>query len=147
MAGKEGKTFDIINPSTEDVICQVSEATEADIDIAVAAARKAFDGEWSTTPPSQRSFLINKLADILERESKLLVALEALNAGKSITMAAVDVSLVIRTFRYYAGWADKITGKTIDVSKESLHFTLQEPVSNMPYTSHHAASAKILTCV
>ena len=142
MAGKEGKTFDIINPSTEDVICQVSEATEADIDIAVAAARKAFDGEWSTTPPSQRSFLINKLADILERESKLLVALEALNAGKSITMAAVDVSLVIRTFRYYAGWADKITGKTIDVSKESLHFTLQEPVSNYAPLPHSLSLAQ-----
>ncbi|KAL2209439.1 aldehyde dehydrogenase [Sarocladium strictum] len=128
VAGQEGKTFDVVNPSTEEVICSVSEATEKDVDIAVAAARRAFEGEWGAQPPSQRSYLLNMLADILERETKLLVALEALNAGKSVTMAGVDLSLVIRCFRYYAGWADKITGQTIDVNKDSLHFTLQEPI-------------------
>ncbi|KAK0389166.1 hypothetical protein NLU13_2741 [Sarocladium strictum] len=128
VASKEGKTFDVINPSTEEVICQVSEATEKDVDVAVAAARAAFEGEWSHTSPAQRSHLIGKLADILERETKLLVALEALNAGKSVMMAGGDVALTVRTFRYYAGWADKITGQTIDVNKESLHFTLQEPI-------------------
>lgn len=134
----------MINPSTEEVICQVAEATEADVDIAVKAARQAFEGQWSETAPIERARLINKLADILERETKLLVALEALNAGKSITMAGVDVSLVIRTFRYYAGWADKITGQTIDVNKESLHFTLQEPVSTPCFKAQTLVT--MLTC-
>lgn len=124
------KTFEVINPSTEEVICSVFEATEKDVDIAVTAARKAFDGEWKTTTPQQRGILMGKLADILERNLQLLIAVESLNNGKSITMAEGDLGLAIATLRYYAGWADKITGKTIDINSDSFNYTRQEPVCN-----------------
>lgn len=73
---------------------------------------------------------MGKLADIIERNQQLLIAVESLNNGKSITMAGGDLGLVIGTLRYYAGWADKITGKTIDINHESFHYTRQEPVGH-----------------
>lgn len=122
------KTFEVINPSTEEVITSVSEATEKDVDIAVSAARKAFNGEWRKTSPYDRSRYLNNLANIVEKNADLLAAVESLDNGKSITMAKGDVGAVIGCLRYYAGWADKITGKTIDVNHESFHYTRSEPV-------------------
>lgn len=122
------KTFEVINPSTEEVITSVSEATEKDVDIAVSAARKAFNGEWRKTTPFDRSRLLNKLADLVEKNVDLLAAVESLDNGKSINMAKGDLGAVIGCIRYYAGWADKITGKTIDVNSDSFHYTRSEPV-------------------
>ncbi|KAH7347886.1 aldehyde dehydrogenase [Plectosphaerella cucumerina] len=128
VEGVDKKTFEVINPSTEEVITSVHEATEKDVDIAVAAARKAFNGEWRTTTPFDRSRLLNKLADLAEKNAELLAAVESLDNGKSISMATGDVSAVIGCLRYYAGWADKITGKTIDVNSDSFHYTRSEPI-------------------
>ncbi|KAI0484419.1 aldehyde dehydrogenase [Xylariaceae sp. FL0804] len=128
IEGVDKKTFEVINPATEEVICSVCEATEKDIDIAVAAARKAFEGSWRLTTPQQRGLYMNKLANLLEEKSELLSAVESLDNGKSINMARGDVGNVIGVIRYYAGWADKIRGQTIDVNPESFHYTKQEPL-------------------
>ncbi|KAI1476515.1 hypothetical protein K445DRAFT_321526 [Daldinia sp. EC12] len=128
VEGVDKKTFEVINPSTEEVICSVHEATEKDVDIAVAAARKAFNGSWRKTTPQQRSIYLIKLAEILEKNAELLAAVESLDNGKSISMARGDVNAVIGCIRYYGGWADKIEGKTIDINHESFHYTRQEPI-------------------
>ena len=131
VEGVEKKTFEVINPATEEVICSVSEATEKDVDLAVAAARKAFRGSWKATTPAQRGVLMNKLADLCEKNIDLLAAVESLDNGKSITMAKGDVGAVAGCIRYYAGWADKVEGKTIDVAPDMFHYTRPEPVSRI----------------
>jgi aldehyde dehydrogenase (NAD+) len=128
VEGADKKTFEVINPSTEEVIVSISEATEKDVDIAVAAARKAFTGGWRTTTPADRAKLLNKLADLTEKNLDNLAAVESLDNGKSINMARLDVSNVVACLRYYAGWADKITGKTIDVNPAMFHYTRNEPI-------------------
>ncbi|KAF4123656.1 aldehyde dehydrogenase (NAD+) [Geosmithia morbida] len=128
VEGVDKKKFEVINPATEEVITSVCEGTEKDIDIAVKAARKAFEGEWSQVPPHGRAVLMLKLADLVEKNADLLAAVESLDNGKSITMARGDVSAVIKCIRYYAGWADKIQGKTIDVAPDMFHYTRYEPI-------------------
>jgi aldehyde dehydrogenase (NAD+) len=122
------KTFDVINPTTEEVITSVSEASEKDVDLAVSAARKAFNTTWKQTTPQQRSQYLGKLADLAEKNLDLLAAVESLDNGKSITMARGDVGAVVGCLRYYAGWADKIHGKTIDIAPDMLHYTRPEPI-------------------
>lgn len=75
---------------------------------------------------------MNKLADIVEKNTDLLAAVESLDNGKSITMARGDVGAVVACIRYYAGWADKITGKTADVAPDMFHYIKKEPVRPMP---------------
>jgi aldehyde dehydrogenase (NAD+) len=128
VEGVDKKTFEVINPSTEEVIVSVSEATEKDVDLAVAAARKAFNTTWRETTPGTRSQLLIKLADLVEKNIDLLASVESLDNGKSITMARGDVGAVVGCLRYYGGWADKITGKTIDVAPDMFHYTRPEPI-------------------
>ncbi|KAF6842694.1 aldehyde dehydrogenase [Colletotrichum musicola] len=128
VEGVDKQTFEVINPSTEEVICSVHEATEKDVDIAVAAARKAFEGVWREVTPNQRSIYLLKLAEIAEKNSELLAAVESLDNGKSISMAKGDVASVVGCLRYYGGWADKIEGKTIDVAPDMFHYTRSEPI-------------------
>ncbi|KAJ4150335.1 hypothetical protein LMH87_011087 [Akanthomyces muscarius] len=128
VEGVDKQKFEVINPSTEEVITSVCEATEKDVDIAVAAARKAFNTTWKETTPHDRSRLLNKLADIVEKNTDLLAAVESLDNGKSITMAKGDVGAVVGCIRYYAGWSDKITGKTADVSPDMFHYIKKEPL-------------------
>src|SRR5262245_36822777 len=103
-----GKTFPTINPATGEVICQVAEGDKADIDLAVKAARKAFEGgPWSRTNASDRGRLLHKLADLIEKHKEELAALESLDNGKPLRDAlAADLPLTIKCYRYYAGWAD-----------------------------------------
>lgn len=122
------KTFEVINPSTEEVLCSVSEATEKDVDIAVASARKTFEGVWRTTSPDQRGKYLLKLADLTEQNLELLAAVESLDNGKSIMMAKGDVAAVAGCLRYYGGWADKIHGKTIDTNSDTFTYTRPEPL-------------------
>lgn len=126
----DGKTFDVINPSTEEVICSVQEATEKDVDIAVAAARKAFNGPWRKETPENRGKLLNKLADLFEKNADLIAAVEALDNGKAFSMAKnVDVPAAAGCLRYYGGWADKIEGKVVDTAPDSFNYIRKEPVS------------------
>ncbi|KAL1850163.1 aldehyde dehydrogenase (NAD(P)(+)) ald5 [Diaporthe australafricana] len=128
VEGADKQKFEVINPSTEEVICSVHEATEKDVDIAVAAARKAFEGTWRDTTPQQRGIYLLKLADLLEKNADLLAAVESLDNGKSISMAKGDVAAVVGCIRYYGGWADKIEGKTLDISPDMFHYTRPEPI-------------------
>ncbi len=125
-----GKTFDTIHPATEEVIAQVAEGDKADIDLAVKAARKQFDGgEWSKMDARDRGRLMYKLADLLEEEAEELAALETLDNGKPIRDSrAADIPLVIDCIRYYAGWADKIHGSTIPIRGNFFCYTKREPV-------------------
>jgi aldehyde dehydrogenase (NAD+) len=128
VKGAEGKTFETINPATEQPIVAVHEATEKDVDIAVAAARKAFEGSWKEVTPSNRGRFLTKLADLMERDIETLAAIEALDNGKAFTIAKMDVANAAGCIRYYAGWADKIHGQTIDINPETLTYTRHEPI-------------------
>jgi len=125
----DGGTFETINPATEKPICSVQEATEKDVDIAVAAARKAFEGEWRTVTPEARAKLLMKLSDLLERDAEVVSKLESLDNGKAVSMAAAaDIPMAYNCLRYYGGWADKIEGKVIDTNAETLAYTKAEPI-------------------
>lgn len=134
MKGVDGKTFEVINPSNEKVICSVHEATEKDVDIAVAAARKAFEGKWRQETPENRGKLLNNLAVLIEKNIDTLAAIESLDNGKALAMAKGDVGAVAACFRYYGGWADKIEGKTIDTNPDTFTYTRQEAVSHISST-------------
>jgi len=122
-----GKTFTTINPATQEVITHVAEADKADVDKAVHAARKAFQ-TWRNVSPAERGRLLFKFADLIERDADQIAKVEALDNGKPFKDAKIDVFLVLECLRYYAGWADKLTGKTIPVNRESFVYTLHEPV-------------------
>jgi aldehyde dehydrogenase (NAD+) len=125
-----GKTFDTIHPATEEVICQVAEGDKEDVDAAVDAAREAFDhGPWRTMDARDRGALIHRLAELIEEEAEELAALETLDNGKPINDSrAADIPLVIDCLKYYAGWADKIQGKTIPIRGDYFCYTRREPV-------------------
>jgi aldehyde dehydrogenase (NAD+) len=125
-----GKTFETIHPATEEVICEVAEGDKEDVDAAVDAAREAFDhGPWSKMDARDRGELIRKLAELIEEEADELAALETLDNGKPISDSrAADIPLVIDCLKYYAGWADKIEGRTIPVRGDYFTYTRREPV-------------------
>ncbi|XP_071749473.1 aldehyde dehydrogenase, mitochondrial isoform X2 [Lepeophtheirus salmonis] len=126
-----GKTFPSINPATEKVICDVQEGDKADVDIAVAAARNAFalGSQWRNTDASERGRLLYKLADLIERDREYLASLETLDNGKTFQDSYyVDLDLVIKCYRYYGGWADKVHGKVIPVDGNFFAYTRHEPV-------------------
>jgi aldehyde dehydrogenase (NAD+) len=125
-----GKTFETINPATEEVIATVAEGDSADVDQAVEAAREALEhGEWSKMDARDRGRLMYKLADLIEEEAEELTALESLDNGKPISEArAGDMPLVLDVLRYYAGYADKIHGQTIPVRGNFFTYTRREPV-------------------
>ncbi|QSZ34692.1 hypothetical protein DSL72_007547 [Monilinia vaccinii-corymbosi] len=128
VKGVEGKTFEVINPSTEEVITSVHEATEKDVDIAVAAARKAYEGPWRHVTPETRGRLLVKLSELIEKNAHILAAVESLDNGKAISMAKGDIAAVAACLRYYGGWADKIEGKVIDTDPEHFTYTKEEPI-------------------
>lgn len=126
-----GKTFETVNPSTGEVITSVFEADKEDVNQAVNIAEKAFYGEWSKVTASERGKMLWRLADLMEEHLEPLAQLESLDNGKPINYArAADLPLSIDHFRYYAGWATKVTGEVISNSsgKEVLTYTRREPV-------------------
>lgn len=125
-----GKTFETINPATEEVIASVAEGDAADVDLAVKAARKAFDsGPWRSMDARERGRLMYRLADLIEEEIDELAALETLDNGKPISESRhADLPLVLDCLRYYAGWADKIHGQTIPIRGNYFCYTKREPV-------------------
>src|SRR6266436_2012715 len=125
-----GKKFPTINPSTSEVITQITEADTADVDKAIAAARDAFNkGPWRKMSAAQRGVLMNKLADVIEKHADELAQLETLDNKKPAHVArAADLPLTIACYHYYAGWADKNHGKTIPVSGNYFCYTKHEPV-------------------
>ncbi|PGH14534.1 aldehyde dehydrogenase [Helicocarpus griseus UAMH5409] len=124
----EGRTFETINPHNEKPITAVHEATEKDVDVAVAAARAALNGPWKLVTPTNRGRMLVKLADLMERDVDTLATIEALDNGKAFSIAKLDVANAANCIRYYGGWADKIHGKTIDTDPETFNYTRHEPV-------------------
>jgi phenylacetaldehyde dehydrogenase len=127
-----GKTLPVYNPATGEVMAHVPEAESEDVDRAVRAARRAFDGgPWPKMSPSQRGRLISKLADLLEQHLEEFAEIESMDNGKPLNVArAADVPLAVDLFRYMSGWSTKITGHTFPISfpGEYLTYTLREPI-------------------
>lgn len=125
-----GRTFETVNPATEEVIAQVAEGDAADVDLAVKAARHALEqGPWGRMDARDRGRLLYKLADLIEENAEELAALETLDNGKPIRDSrGADLPLVIDCLRYYAGFADKIHGQTIPIRGEYFTYTRREPV-------------------
>jgi phenylacetaldehyde dehydrogenase len=132
VGAASGKTFPVYNPATGTLIANVPEAESVDVDLAVAAARRAFDtGRWSAVSPSGRGKLLWRLVDLIERDLEELAELEPIDNGKPYAVARVaDLPLAVDMFRYMAGWATKITGSTLSLSLpgEYLSYTMREPV-------------------
>lgn len=126
---ESGKTFKTPNPATGEMHAEVAEAGKADVDKAVAAARKAFDGKWSKMSARDRGRLLYKLSQLIERDAAQLAELETRDNGKPIKESTyIDLPGVVENFEYFAGWATKIEGETIPVPGQMFNYTLREPV-------------------
>ncbi|XP_075147682.1 aldehyde dehydrogenase X, mitochondrial [Haematobia irritans] len=126
---KSGKKFPTMNPATGKVIVEVAEGDKADVDLAVAAAKKAFhrNSAWRKLSPLQRTELMIKLCDLMARDKHFLASLETLDNGKPYAEALFDVEISIMTLKYYAGWTDKFFGDTIPAGG-FISMTRKEPI-------------------
>ncbi len=126
------KKFDTTNPATAEVLTEISVASGEDVDRAVAAARHAFEdrnGAWRKLSAGERGRLIWKLADLLENNIDEFAELETLDNGKPIFESRyVDMPMVVDVLRYYAGWATKTYGETVNTFETAFTYTLREPV-------------------
>jgi aldehyde dehydrogenase (NAD+) len=125
-----GKTFDSINPATGEVLASVAEGDAEDINRAVAAARRAFEGPWSKCKPYERQMLLLKLADLVEQHFDELSRLDTLDMGAPISRTGTSRQRALGMLRYYAGMATTIHGETIENSLpgEIFSYTLKELV-------------------
>uniref|UniRef100_A0A8C5MJY4 10-formyltetrahydrofolate dehydrogenase n=1 Tax=Leptobrachium leishanense TaxID=445787 RepID=A0A8C5MJY4_9ANUR len=130
----DGKTYNTINPTDGSVICKVAYCSVADVDKAVAAAKDAFEnGEWGKMNARDRGRILYRLADLMEEHQEELATIEALDSGAVYTLALkTHVGMSVQTFRYFAGWCDKIQGSTIPINQarpnRNLTFTKKEPI-------------------
>mmetsp|Transcript_3141 Transcript_3141/g.10374 ORF Transcript_3141/g.10374 Transcript_3141/m.10374 type:complete len:497 (-) Transcript_3141:1233-2723(-) len=126
---ESGKTFEVVNPATEETLAMVAEGDKADVEKAVSKARKAFETEWGNeASPAFRAKCMNKLAAILEEHKDEMATIETLDNGKPYAETSnADLPLAISHLRYYAGWADKITGQTF-ADNDQFVYTRKEPV-------------------
>lgn len=126
---ESGKTFTTPNPATGQTLAEVAEGDKADIDKAVEAARRAYEGKWSKMSARDRGRLMYKLAQLIEEKSQELAALETADNGKPIRESQyVDLPQVVENFEYFAGYATKIEGETIPVPGQMFNYTLREPI-------------------
>jgi aldehyde dehydrogenase (NAD+) len=129
LPAASGETFPVYDPSTEEVIAQVSSSNAADVDRAVKAARAAFDsGPWGKTNAAERGRILFKLAEKIRQNTAMLAELESRNSGKPIVEAEFDIADVATCFEYYGGLANKVLGHVNPVPANALSFTLREPV-------------------
>jgi phenylacetaldehyde dehydrogenase len=126
-----GETFETEDPAFGTAITEVSSAKKEDVERAAVAARDAFDKRWSTLAPAQRGAYLSKLADLISENLEELAHLEAYDTGKPVSMASGEIWFAAETYRYYAGWATKLSGKSFDLSlqADSYHcVTLRQPI-------------------
>src|SRR6202034_2708511 len=124
-----GRTFKSLNPATEQVIATIAEGNTIDVDRAVAAARRAFEGPWRTMRAAERGHILLKWADLLRKHADEIAELESLDAGKPISaVQRQDLPAALDTLIYYAVWADKISGEVVSTGDDALTYTLREPV-------------------
>ncbi|MCL2395572.1 MAG: aldehyde dehydrogenase family protein, partial [Acidimicrobiaceae bacterium] len=130
----DGGTFEVVAPATEEHLATLPAATGADVDAAVAAARGQFDGgPWSKLTPAERGRLLARLGDLVERDIEIIATLEALDIGRpAYEPRLVDVPIAVDIYRHFAGWADKIDGRFVDLMPLLGHqrqgFTIREPL-------------------
>ncbi|KAJ0178893.1 hypothetical protein K1T71_005668 [Dendrolimus kikuchii] len=127
---KSGKTFEAYNPANGSVITSVAEGDKEDINLAVAAAKRAFhrNSEWRLMDASQRGEILRKLADLIERDSEYLASVESANNGCILQFASYVMKSAVRNVRYVASLADKIQGDTIPLDGDMFTYTLKQPV-------------------
>ncbi len=128
-----GGTIEAINPADEQVLGHIAAGTAADIDAAVNTAAEVFNGSWAEVPAMQRGELLNKLADLIERDAETLAVTESLDNGMPFMMARFGSVLgAVQQLRYNAGWATKIAGESLAPSVSNgqavMSYTLREPV-------------------
>jgi phenylacetaldehyde dehydrogenase len=136
LPAESGETFEVRDPTSDRVIASAAAGDAADVDLAVSAARRAFDdSEWSRMKPVDRERLLHRLADLVERHADQLAELETLDAGKSLAAARQgDVKHVIEVWRYMAGWPTKLEGQTLPISgtltpgHQYAAFSQREPI-------------------
>ncbi|CDH26540.1 phenylacetaldehyde dehydrogenase [Xenorhabdus bovienii str. kraussei Becker Underwood] len=135
IPGQGNNTFSVVNPASDEVIAKVNRGEEAEINLAMEAASKAFHGSWAQTSPMERGKCLNRLADLLQKHGEELAQLESLCSGKPIQLSRMlDVGASADYLRYFAGWSSKISGETLNVSLPSLKgekytaFTRREPI-------------------
>src|SRR5213594_4225767 len=124
-----GKTIEVVNPATEEVIAEVASADKSDVDAAARAARAALDGPWSRLSARERGRLVWRIGEKLLERADEIARLETLHNGKPIFESRhIEVPAAAECLQYFAGWADKIHGETIPVKGSFLTYTLREPV-------------------
>lgn len=127
------RSFEVLNPATGRTLALVADASERDVDDAVRSARTSLEGVWAKTSGPQRAVLLNRLAELIERDGDKLSRLEALDVGKPLAQPGMlDVPNAVSTFRHFAGWADKVQGATIPTSgyfgRPTHSYTVREPI-------------------
>ncbi len=128
QAANSGKTFDVLNPATEEVIASVPAAGDADVDAAVSAARTCFESdEWHGLSARQRGRLLYKAGELLAARRDDVAKLETAQNGKPLFESKIDVAMTVETLKYYAGWADKPTGNVVPVENNDFVYTVREP--------------------
>ena len=126
---ESGQWFDTVNPYSGEVWAQIAHGTAADVDRAVAAAKRAYEGEWSNWTPSQRGRALNKLADLVEDKAAALAEIEVKDNGKLYAEMSAQTKYLADWYRYYGGLADKIEGTVIPTDKPNVfNFTRYEPL-------------------
>ncbi|HEX4534311.1 MAG TPA: aldehyde dehydrogenase family protein [Rhizomicrobium sp.] len=151
-----GQILDVLDPASEKLIAQVPAANEADVDSAVAAARRAFDsGAWTSLAPAARARILLKLADIIETSAEEIAQVETADNGMPLLFSRALVANAAETFRYFAGWATKIHGTTVDFSSPAMEvhaYTRREPIGVagliIPWNSPFSfACSKLAVCL
>ncbi|PHH62118.1 hypothetical protein CDD81_7549 [Ophiocordyceps australis] len=128
VAATDNKTIQLENPATGQPLATVAAAQAADVERAVQAAWRAYDGTWRRAKPQVRRALLNRLADLIEAHGKELASIEALDAGMLFRMSmGLSVPQAAETLRYYAGWVGKVEGQTVDID-EGMAYTRREPI-------------------
>ncbi|RXT42334.1 aldehyde dehydrogenase family protein [Bradyrhizobium betae] len=129
VPSSSGRTFNSLNPATGQIIATIAEGGEVDVELAVVAARRAFEGPWRTMRASERGQILLRWADLLKAHAEEIIELESIDAGKPISATArQDFPAAVDTLIYYAGWADKISGDVVPVRDDALTYTVREPV-------------------
>ena len=130
LASGDGTCSPVVNPSDATVITEVDVATDAQVQAAIAAARRAFDTtDWPRRPTIERATLLDRVAGLIDREQEEMARLETLNTGKAMRESRWDIADVARVFRYYADLADKDAGRLVDPGNpDALSRIVYEPV-------------------
>ena len=140
------KTFQTIDPSTEQPWATIAEANKEDVNSAVEAAYNAFQGEWSSTLPTQRGQFLRAIGDQLKENAELLGTIETRDTGKMFKETKFQANYIAEFYYYYAGLVDKIEGSTLPIDKPDMQvFTTREPVgvvaAVIPWNSQQLLSA------